>query len=148
MNCQTFKNNIVFYSENSLPKEKTEEFQTHLKVCNSCQKIYNEVEQTLNVFEDEKKLEINPFFYTRLQQKIDNRASQQEMPIYLPIFKKILKPVFVGVIIVFGIFIGINFGKRLDTFASAKTDKIENLQTLAQELSLTEEQQIENYIHY
>ena len=148
MNCKTFKQNIIFYLENSLPDEKFAEFQRHLSQCNSCQKIYHEVRQTFDVFEHEKKMEINPFFYTRLQQKLDNRKTQRENPIFLPIYQKIFQPVFISILIVFGIYIGINFGESLNNFASSKNDRIQNLQIYAQELSLIDEQQIENYILY
>ena len=69
------------------------------------QKIREEVEKTLNAFDNISDLDENPYLITRLKAKIEESGSKEKSLLK----GKILQPVILFIIVIFNIFTGIYF---------------------------------------
>ena len=109
MNCEQINNKLIFFIEKSLPDAEMQEINSHIDNCNDCKKLTIQLESSLNVIEEEKKVVVNPFIHTGILQKIKNR---REQPSFANIFmlKRAMQPVFYSMILVVGIGLGITFG--------------------------------------
>jgi len=123
MNCKEANKNIIFHIEKELSSEKEKELLKHISDCDSCEKIFNELKATFATIEIEKTIETNPFFYTRLQQKIENIEEVKTNYSY----KRILQPIIAGLLILISINIGIYLGNNtIFTNLSASSEEIRN----------------------
>jgi anti-sigma factor RsiW len=111
MNCKDLHKRIIFYLEGELSEKEMEETKLHLAECNECAAFADEVEKTLAVLTAEKSPAVNPFFYTRLKAKIENRASAQYELQQKSILVKILQPAFFSILLLAGIYTGIKIGQ-------------------------------------
>jgi len=111
MNCKDLHNRIIFYLDAELSEKEMEETKLHLAECNECAAFADEVEKTLEVLTAEKSPAVNPFFYTRLKAKMENRASAQYELQQKSILAKILQPAFFSVLLLAGIYTGIKIGQ-------------------------------------
>jgi len=111
MNCKDLHNRIIFYLDSELSEKEMEETKLHLAECNECAAFADEVEKTLEVLTAEKSPAVNPFFYTRLKAKMENRASAQYELQQKSILAKILQPAFFSVLLLAGIYTGIKIGQ-------------------------------------
>ncbi|MCF8297232.1 MAG: zf-HC2 domain-containing protein [Saprospiraceae bacterium] len=108
MNCKEANKNLIFLIEKELSSEREIELRAHLNECKSCDKIYNELKATLSVVETEKQIETNPYFFTRLEQRINNPDEEKSNFNY----KKVLQPIFAGLLLLISINIGIYLGNN------------------------------------
>lgn len=111
MKCKTLQMKIIFFLEGDLPAEEMVQMKLHLSECNDCAAFAEEMKKTLAVLENEKSPAVNPFFYTRLKAKMENRASAQNQLYRNPFFAKILQPAFFSILLIVGIYIGIKIGQ-------------------------------------
>ena len=79
------------------------------------QKIREEVEKTLNAFDNISDLDENPYLITRLKAKIEESGSKEKSLLK----GKILQPVILFIIVIFNIFTGIYFFDSGSQTASA-----------------------------
>ena len=108
MKCCKIHNELIFYLEGGLDDKKRREINDHLLKCEKCKAFAYNLEYSLNVIEKEKELHPNPFLYTRIQERIE--AYDKRPNAFITSASKILRPVFVTALIVFGVFAGIKLG--------------------------------------
>ncbi len=108
MNCSKIHNELIFYLEGGMDDEKRREIKAHLSECEKCKKFADNLAFSLNIIEKEKELQINPFLFTRIQEKINDCDKRPNA--FITAASKILRPVFVSVVIVLGVFAGIKLG--------------------------------------
>lgn len=118
MNCKDLHKKIIFYLEGELSEKEMEETKLHLAECNECAVFAAEMEKTFLVLEAEKSPTVNPFFYTRLKAKMENRASAQYELQLRPMLVRVLQPAFFSVLLIVGIYTGIKIGNP----TTSKTD--------------------------
>lgn len=111
MRCKTLHKKIIFFLDGELSAHEMEQMKVHLLECNECSAFAEDMKKTLGVLETEKSHEINPFFYTRLKAKIENRASAQNERFRRPVFARILQPAIFSILLIAGIYSGIKIGK-------------------------------------
>jgi len=109
MDCKHINHKLIFFLEKSLPVPEMQQIKAHLDECEACRQLAEKLESTLQVIEDEKKVTINPFLYSKVMQKIENRKEQKY---FIPAFSLInqIKPVYYSIIMVIGILLGIGLG--------------------------------------
>lgn len=111
MKCSTIHKKLIFFLEGDLPATETKQIKLHISECKDCAAFAKEMEKTFAVLESEKSPAANPFFYSRLKAKMENRASEQN-PIYRrPVLAKILQPAFFSLLLFVGIYSGIKIGQ-------------------------------------
>lgn len=110
MKCNSVRKNLFFYREKSLPVTKMTEISIHLESCTGCQKyfqFFQKVTTTSN--KDFNNIKPDPYFYTRLQAKLEKR-NKRKLLIPLWILKRRLVPAIYVLLIVLAILLGINIG--------------------------------------
>lgn len=115
MKCKTLHKKLIFFLEGDLPPTKMEEVQNHLDGCSSCAAFAQELKLTLGIIGIEKNPDVNPYFYTRLKAKLENRATQNSPAFGHMILAKILQPAFFSVLLILGIYSGIKIGTPAST---------------------------------
>ncbi len=107
MKCQQIQNRLLFFIEGSLSEKETADVSSHIQSCSECKSIYIELKATLGVIETEKKPEVNPFLFTRIQQQIENKQSIEKRKVNIA---RILQPFVIAVFLLFGILAGFLMG--------------------------------------
>jgi len=102
MNCLTVRDHLFSYHENQLSEEEKYAFDGHLKSCKECAAIFSGIESLDELIQQKKSKQPNPFIHTRTIQRIE---SEGEKPVawYLPVSKKILRPVVISFILFFAV---------------------------------------------
>lgn len=141
MKCRKIHKKLHLYLEKSLNAKDYQEVQEHLDSCHTCTQLYHLVENTLNSFDNLPREELDAFFYTRLEQKLN--ISDSKSPFIELIYQPLLKPAMVIALSItltgFGIFAGNWMGKIL-VQDEAIVDKTEtNIELLAEDLFVVDE---------
>ena len=71
MNCKQFEDIIWDYAELKLSSEKNMEAEKHLHSCSSCASMAKNIKNSLAVISSEKTSQVDPYFYSRLQAKME-----------------------------------------------------------------------------
>ena len=105
MKCNKLNIDLFSYAEGTLPGEQTAAVEEHLAGCIACRELAEEIKGVLAVVEAEKRVEENPFFFTRVEARMLRPVKQPELSLVrlLPTMVAVL--FFVG-----GVFAGINIG--------------------------------------
>jgi hypothetical protein len=108
MNCKEFKKRIIPYIENNLNESDYDNFVQHIENCNSCKILLEKIKESYD-FTNLKASNIeDPFFYTRLVQKLENRSTENHT--ILKTLNRRLQPVYITALILIGIYFGIYLG--------------------------------------
>ncbi len=111
MNCKFVKYNIINYLNSQLKGLEIQAFESHLERCESCRTVFEEIAKTYNLLEEDKNVQSNPFFYTRLEQRIKNE--QQSLPGFVPqIINKTIRPLMAALLILLSILSGVLIGSH------------------------------------
>jgi predicted anti-sigma-YlaC factor YlaD len=76
MNCNDFRNSILFFIDEDLNEKNSVEFKKHLEICSDCKLLFEKIASTYALTEIDKITDSNPFFYTRVKAGIENQKSQ------------------------------------------------------------------------
>lgn len=109
MNCKTVHNKLIFFVEKELPVSEMKQVQLHLESCTKCALFEKEMQLTFGIIEEEKLLEPNPFFYTRVKARLENQETEQV--IGRPILARLLQPLAFSIILMLGVYGGIKLGQ-------------------------------------
>ncbi len=129
--------NLIGYIEQTLPMPLSTDLHKHIDGCTDCKALYENILATYTVFNQLPKPKINPFFYTRLEQKIKSKKPSEIL--LMPLFLRKGQLVAATILIAIGISFGILIGKNLATYHLAKTsiDRNAILEAYASEYYLT-----------
>ena len=109
MKCKTLHNNLIFFLEKELLVSEMEQVKEHLESCPDCAHFAEEMQKTLGILETEKTVELNPYFYTRVKARMESQ--QEEALLGRPVFSRILQPLAFSILLLLGIYSGINLGQ-------------------------------------
>jgi hypothetical protein len=137
MNCKHLYKDIIGYAEHTISSDLNKKIEQHLSECSSCEKIYQEVLKTYEVFDHCPTPEVNPYFYTRVEQKLKALRDREIFSVYGLVWK--IKPVAATVLIVAGISMGVFIGKNISGSNSStnNNDRKEILEAYATDYYLT-----------
>jgi predicted anti-sigma-YlaC factor YlaD len=150
MKCNKLYKDLILYAEDSLAPGRKKEINKHLSECVICHNFINDLIHALEIIDKEKKIETNPFLYSRILNKINNY--EQSAHTFRVLALKILRPVIIVLLILSGIFSGIKLGS---SYSSNYSDEDSELQIITYYLNdlqhepvetilLSEELEIEN----
>ena len=105
MKCKKIEKNIISYLGKNLSPEKHETIKNHLKSCSNCQALVEKFELYWNDIENPVLVKPNPFFWTRLKQKINEHEAKTSTNVIKNYFTK-LRPVFLTITVIGGILLG------------------------------------------
>ncbi len=125
MNCKTLHKELIFFLEGDLPLEKREQLEAHLNECPDCAAFAADIKKTLQVTENEKSTEVNPFFYTRVKAKLENNETQHIAAFENVFLRKVLQPVLFSILLIIGVYSGIKIGQPapVNVFSSTQFDQ-------------------------
>lgn len=103
MECKAIEKKLLFYIEGELNDKDEIEVESHLLTCTTCKSKYNFIKGSMLLIESEKKMEINPFLYTRIQGKLDAPVVSRRQRVFVPVL--------MTSVLVVGLFIGTLIGQ-------------------------------------
>ncbi|WP_340111534.1 zf-HC2 domain-containing protein [Maribellus mangrovi] len=116
MKCKDVQSKLIFFLDEELPIKEMQAVQEHLNDCTDCALFAEDMKKTLSILETEKTPELNPFFYTRVKAKMENRETERVIN-RRPVLVRVLQPVAFSIVLLIGIYAGIKLGAS----GSAKT---------------------------
>jgi len=137
MNCDQINKNLIGYIEQAIPVDLQKKISAHLQECKTCRALYENVVATYTVYDKIPVTEVNPFFYTRLEQKLKAKHLTNETFVPKMIWK--LQPIAASFLIVVGIGLGIMIGKSISGSSISLTspNRSEILEAYASDYYLT-----------
>lgn len=139
MNCKQVENNLLFYIDNELSEEMSTSIYTHINACEHCMHLHENLKSTFQLIEKEKIQPDDFYFYTRLQQRMENQSLKGKTTVFLQ--KRILQPIAVFCLLTIGIFAGIKIGNQYNTNnieISAESNRISQLNAYSEESFIAE----------
>jgi predicted anti-sigma-YlaC factor YlaD len=113
MNCKEFKDRLPLYLGDDINPAKKTDLETHLDSCTECSLLYKKVSGSLFQLQPKKEVNEQPFYYTRLKQKMLNQLEKKSF-IQGLLYKKSLQLTAYFASIVIAVFIGIFIGSSSD----------------------------------
>ena len=82
MDCKEVQNRIIQYIEKTLTESQEKSINLHIEKCESCSKLFNEMEKTYGLIESDESIGTYPFFAENVLNKIDelDKTSVQKVP--------------------------------------------------------------------
>jgi predicted anti-sigma-YlaC factor YlaD len=115
MNCKEFKNRIPDYLDQSLGADLSIQFNEHLQNCADCSLLFNKTSRTLHQLNNPDRIPEQPYFYTQLRQKMENKYAHNVTFLQSLTSKKVLQPMLYLASIIFAVYIGILIGSGTTT---------------------------------
>ncbi|MDP2422914.1 MAG: zf-HC2 domain-containing protein [Bacteroidales bacterium] len=110
MNCKNVQQKLIFFAENDLSTLEAVNVGKHLEGCSDCNLLYEELRETLGVIEKEKEFRVNPFFATRVEQRLANLKEKEILLSQSVWLVRLTKLVPVALSLVLAVWLGINLG--------------------------------------
>lgn len=126
MKCDVIHAKLALFSAGVLERAESEAVREHLRNCKNCSDALLELDTTVKLMDKRKRLEPNPFLYTRIKEKLAAREGRESQSGSYPVYKKVLQQVFYSLLLVGGVLSGIKLGsafeeRQADTTHAAKT---------------------------
>jgi len=115
MNCKEFKNRIPDYLDQSLPSDLSNQFNEHLQNCADCSLLFNKTSKTIQHLSNPDRIPEQPYYYTQLRQKMENKYVHNETILHSLTSKKVLQPMLYLASIILAVYIGILIGSGTTT---------------------------------
>ncbi len=103
MKCNQIERKLFFYLEDSLSDNMKNEISNHLIYCPDCKAKLIFIQNSLQIIENERSIEVTPFLYTRITARMDKKKS-----IVLP--QRFMIPFAAASVLTLGLFIGAILG--------------------------------------
>lgn len=108
MKCKAIHKKLIFFLENELPEKEMEDIRLHLSGCHECAAFAEYMKETLSLLDEEKRPDVNPFFYTRVKARLERQAVKESPA---PVWAKILQPAVFILLLLLGVYAGIKIGQ-------------------------------------
>lgn len=136
MKCKESHKSIIFLIENDLSQEKESMLRVHLQQCPACNKLYKEISATYSIINTEKEVDVNPFFYTRLEHKLENVSIKKNIAVFGNATRKTALGFSMAIGILLGVFLGEGVINKIHL--NKETSISEDIQTNDEEEYLAE----------
>jgi len=134
MDCHKIQNILPEYIEGNLMNKSSEEVLLHLDNCVKCNKVYSQLLLTIKQLKPKAEITEQPFYYTRLKQRIENNEAKRSVPILNPYFKKVMQPLVYAATIIIAVYVGILIGSGssgLNPYTSFESNSQEYIEDFA-----------------
>ncbi|MDA3954352.1 MAG: zf-HC2 domain-containing protein [Bacteroidales bacterium] len=138
MKCKDLKNIIPNYIANELSEKQILEFNNHINSCEDCKRVFNKLKNTLDLLKPRTDIEEQAFYFTRLKQKMENRANPRESIFVNLLSRKIVQPMIYLSSLIIAVYIGILIG----------SSTVPNGQNQISDLNDDEKNYIKTYTEY
>lgn len=138
MNCSTVRKKMIYYADGETSSHESEKIRQHLANCMACDHLYRQLQSTLEVADHRKQLESNPYLYTRIKAQLES-AQKENIVLNTPVYKKILRPVLMTLILIIGLY----GGNRLGNFYDASQAQVTTTQSTEYYLDDLQQERLE-----
>ncbi len=101
-----------------MPAQEKIDFEKHIEVCSNCADSLEIIKKAFNILDDQKKINVNPFLFTRIKERIAKKDAAHEK-----VLKRVLQPVFLFILVLFalgaGYFLGSGFNSGTKNASSS-----------------------------
>ncbi|MCF8233357.1 MAG: zf-HC2 domain-containing protein [Bacteroidales bacterium] len=86
MKCIDVENKLIFYLEGDLKTQDNIFIEKHLDHCGKCRKLFDALQATWSVMDDEKAMTPDPFVYNRIMARLESSGMKKKKagPIGIP----------------------------------------------------------------
>ncbi len=106
MHCNQVQQKLIFYVEKELSQRENDFVVSHLDTCSHCASLADELSAILAVIEKDKEVRMNPYFLTRVEQ----RLASLRQPVEMTPAVRLLRWVPVAASIILAIWAGVKLG--------------------------------------
>ncbi len=115
MKCKTIHKKLIFFLEGDLPEAEMQKIKAHITGCADCEAFVREMKKTLAVVQMETPAQVTPWFYTRLKARMEKQEEAERQHAGFSIWEKVLQPVLFTIMLLAGVYTGIEIGKEATT---------------------------------
>lgn len=112
MKCREVRKRLTDYASGDLKPATYTVVRKHLELCAECSALLEELNSTMELIDKRKRLEPNPFLYTRIKEKLSD-SGKDEVRLRVPVYKRILQPIMLSLIMAGALFTGIKIGNTM-----------------------------------
>ena len=112
MKCREVRKRLTDYASVDLKPTTYTVVRKHLELCAECSALLEELNSTMELIDKRKRLEPNPFLYTRIKEKLSD-SGKDEVRLRVPVYKRILQPIMLSLIMAGALFTGIKIGNTM-----------------------------------
>lgn len=112
MKCKEVRKRLADYASGDLKPEPYRMVDEHLELCPECSALLIELNSTMELLDKRKRLEPNPFLYTRLKERLSD-SGENEARIRVPVFSRVLQPLILSLLLAGALFTGIKLGNTV-----------------------------------
>jgi hypothetical protein len=146
MDCKNTHKHFIGYAEHTLDSDTMEAVKLHLATCNDCAVLFSEIISTYKTTEQNVQPIQNPYFYTRVEQRLKNKQSHEVIaPQFAIRMLPIAASVLIAVAITLGVLVGRNFSMNQISTETAYSSASEKYAS-EYYLTATGEESIENLL--
>lgn len=141
MKCIEVENNLIFLIEGNPTENKAVDIENHLNSCDNCRALYHKIKAELFLIENDKISETNPFFYSRLAERLQQEKYKKLSVIQLKTRQFYIQAAAYAAVVVIAIFLGINLGADLNSNSDLlieDTEKLTEYQMFADSYNLNQ----------
>jgi anti-sigma factor RsiW len=128
MNCEEIKTLSISYIQNELDANQIEQVNSHLANCKSCSAFFTFSSLSIQQINNEKKTELDPFYFSSLMAKMENQQSSTQKrfaPIRILQTSALVAAMFIAVL--GGSFIGTYSAEAFNTDAAVMENADDNI---------------------
>jgi len=139
-NCKEVENNLIFFIEENLDEEKLLDFESHINTCANCNALFQKLKADLLLIENDEISEANPFFYKRLEERLQEEENQKSSIIKLKTREVYVQIASYAAGIVLAIFLGVGLGAKLSSteIVVEEPEELNDYQMFADSYNLNE----------
>jgi predicted anti-sigma-YlaC factor YlaD len=112
MNCKLVEKKLIFYIDNELNVNESLLVKAHLDACAECKSAYDHLLECVGLIAVDKLTATNPFFYTRLKERMEAQTSKKIVFSWLPSRQVVLQSAFYVILGAFALFSGFYLGSN------------------------------------
>ena len=112
MNCKQIHKLLPNYIDKKTSNKESEKIHLHLEDCKECSTVYKKLNNTIELLKPTKEITEQPFYYTRLKQRMENRSETHKLAYNSILLKKILQPAIYLASLIIAVYIGILIGSN------------------------------------
>ena len=135
--CSFIRANLFSYQEKRLSANEYKGVEDHLHSCGECARIVSDFQSVTSFIDEKKAAEPNPFFGTRLLQRIESRM-EGAGTIPNPLFQRILRPISVSFLMLIAVIIGFSIVRQSEPRIFENINHQNNIQAMKSDLFITD----------
>lgn len=112
MKCKQIHKLLPDYIDQNLSEKRGYLVRSHIENCEECSLLYKQLQQSLKLLKPSSEISEQPYYFTSLKQRMENRIEAKMSILSRNMSKKILQPIIYLSSLVIAVYIGILIGSN------------------------------------